>query len=165
MIRISYHLAAATVPPRLDVGRVNTIAAQAAKEWNVAMTGLIRFIPSLLGAQVTIEFGEIDKSDKPDRIAVCIRRKSGGKITWRIVLDNHTQWDASAWWQFWSRGTDSLRAGITHELGHVFLEDPAKPGWHSDLAGDVMEPTLINHIIEDDEAERYRKRFWEVTNP
>lgn len=107
----------------------------------------------------------MNRTKDASRIAECQRHKLPGKPpSWRIILARDVAWSDARWYEFWRGGNESILAAITHEMGHVFLEDPEKPGWHSARTGDVMHPMCLNHLIAEDEMKRYRKRYLEITH-
>jgi hypothetical protein len=160
---LAYSVDEFTIPSALQRPRVMELVRRAAREWNVAMRRLVALIERPRDADIFIAFGAVDRSEQPTRLAQCTRYKRGGQVYWRIVLASDVSWDAAPWWKFWARGKHSLLAALTHEFGHVFLDDGDH--WHSPVAGDVMQPDLLNHLIAEDEAKRYRARFKAITHP
>jgi len=161
---LAYTVEQATIPVSIKPARVMELTRRAASEWNQCMKRLVYLMERRLNeADIFIGFGAVDRSEQPTRIAQCTRYKRGGQVYWRIVLASDVSWDAAPWWQFWARGEHSLLAALTHEFGHVFLDD--NDHWHSPVVGDVMQPDLLNHLIAEDEAKRYRARFKAITNP
>jgi hypothetical protein len=160
---LAYSVDAFSIPSSLSGARVMKLVHRAAQEWNVAMKRLVALIERPQNADILIAWGQVDRSESPTRVAQCQRCKRGGQVYWRITLATDVSWDAGPWWKFWSRGDNPLLAALVHEFGHVFLDDGDH--WHSPIAGDVMQPALLNHLIAEDEAKRYRARFKAITHP
>lgn len=160
-----FRYALVSVPAQLRAARVAELVKKAAAEWNRAMKGLVYIEHNHALANIFIEFGQVNRTKDAGRIAECQRHEIHGKPPyWRIILARDVAWSDARWYEFWRGGNESVLATITHEFGHVFLNDPEKPGWHSERAGDVMHTMCLNHLIAEDEVKMYRKRYREITH-
>ena len=164
-ITLCYSVVSSTVPHGTSKTRVAQLVAEAAKRWNKVMRGYVYLATSKRVADIILKFGTVDRSEQKDRVAQCKRtRDASGVVKWEITFADDVTWDTSAWWQFWKGGKENLLCGIMHELGHVWLNPPHESRWHSDIPGDVMAPSLLNSVISNDEAARYRDRYQLLNN-
>jgi hypothetical protein len=164
-VTLRYSVVTSTVPTYASKKRVMELVAKSAKRWNEAMLNWVYLTPAKRVADIVIKFGTVNRSSSKDRVAQCTRTRSeGGLVNWEIILADDVKWDTSSWWQFWKGGDENFLCAIMHELGHVWLNPPYDSQWHSDISGDVMASSLLNSIITNEEAARYRARYKFLTN-
>jgi predicted Zn-dependent protease len=143
------------------IPELRKVTEVAVKDWNKALAGRAEFIisPSVwIGRRddITIDYGLVDRSNQPDRVAQAEWRKvPHGTYQWSILLDTRVKWAVTGWQRFWGLGQENALSAVLHDLGHT-LGVP-----HSDVNHHVMHHSLGTTYISKEEAEHIRE-FWDA---
>lgn len=147
---------------KLNYSSISSLARlcdKAASTWmnalNVGRCRVDLLATSVNVANVIINFGRVDRSTSPTRIAQHEIRDGIHHIT----LASDIKWQISAWQRFMGIGQENAYAALLHEFGHA-LGFP-----HSNEFSDVMNAECGSTVISADEAEGYRIFFDQASHP
>ncbi|MCF7785577.1 MAG: matrixin family metalloprotease [Prosthecobacter sp.] len=137
---------------------LRALADKAGMQWMKALGRTVQSPPlALLApmplrlANVIIQWGKVDRSKQPDRVAQHEKHEAQTGTRHVITLADDVKWRISWWQRTMGIGDVDAHAALLHELGHA-LGLP-----HSDRESDVMAPDLGTTVISEDEAAHYRQ--------